>query len=297
MKDKMKSVLAALVVATLMVSALPAQAGENDLVLTRFGEFVHTSTSCPNACGRAVQDDEGFRNLARDLGQVFAPRFSAPAETLGEAGFAINLMTSLSFIDNEADYWVKGVESRNPASSLFTGHLQVRKGLPFSFEIGTDLAYLFASEMFNVGGQLKWALNEGFYYFPDVAVRGTVHTLLGSQDLNLITAGWDISVSKAFNIANVTSLTPYLGYQQLHIISSSRVLNAYPQDTRPPQFDETNNTPNETFAPEFVFEQQSQAVNRFFGGLRLNTWIMSFTLEGVYSDTVTQATLAAGVDF
>ena len=297
MRDKMKSVLAALIVATVMVSALPAQAGENDLVLTRFGDFVHTSSSCPNACGRATQDDEGFRNLARDLGQVFAPRFAAPAETLGEAGFAINLMTSLSFIDNEADYWVKGVESRNPASSLFTGHLQIRKGLPFSFELGTDLAYLFASEMFNVGGQLKWALNEGFYYFPDVAVRGTVHTLLGSQDLNLITAGWDISISKAFNIANVTSLTPYLGYQQLHIISSSRVLNAYPQDTRPPQFDETGAVPNETFAPEFVFEQQSQAVNRFFGGLRLNAWIMSFTLEGVYSDTVTQATLAAGVDF
>lgn len=297
MKAEIKSVLAGLIVTTLMVTALPAQAGENDLVLTRFGEFVHSSQNCPNACGSAVQDTEGFRNLTRDLGQVFAPRFSAPAETLGEAGFAINLMTSLSFIDNDADYWQKAVEDRNPSSSLFTGHLQIRKGLPFSFEIGTDLSYLFASEMFDVGAQLKWALNEGFYYFPDVAVRGTVNTLLGSQDLNLITAGWDISVSKAFSVASVMSLTPYVGYQQLHIIASSRVLNSYPQDTRPPQFDETSNSPNQTFAPEFVFEQHSQAVNRFFGGLRLNVWIMSFTLEGVYSDNVTQATLSGGVDF
>src|SRR5690554_4636465 len=294
MKAKMKSVLAGLVVATAMLSEFPAQAGANDLVLTRFGQFVQSSETCANACGYAVKDEEGFRNLTRDLGQVFAPRFSAPAETLGEAGFAINLMTSLSFIDNEADYWQTGVQDRNPESSLFTGHLQIRKGLPFSFEVGTDLSYLFASEMFDVGAQLKWALNEGFYYFPDVAVRGTVNTLLGSQDLNLITAGWDISMSKAFNVANVMSLTPYLGYQQLHIISSSRVLNAYPQDTRPPQFDTSG---GETFSPEFVFEQKSQAVNRFFGGVRLNVWIMSFTLEGVYADNVTQGTLAAGVDF
>jgi hypothetical protein len=297
MMVEMKSVLAGLVVALVAFTALPAQAGDNDLVLSRFGEFNRFDQDCPNACGFTTQDTEGFRNLARDLGQVFAPRFAAPAETLGEAGFAVTLMTSLSFIDNEKEYWQKAVEDRNPSSSLFTGHLQIRKGLPFSFEIASDLAYLFASEMFNLGAQLKWALNEGFYYFPDVAVRGTVNTLLGSRDLNLITAGWDLSISKAFSIADVMSLTPYLGYQQLHIIASSRVLNSYPQDPRPPQFDENATPPNETFAPEFVFEQYSQAVNRFFAGARFNVWIMSFTLEGVVSETVTQATLSGGVDF
>lgn len=293
-----RSVFAFLALVTLVFAAAPAHAGDNDLVLSRFGEFVRSSDPCPNAaCGVAVKDTEGFRDLTRDLGLVFAPRFSAPAETLGEAGFAVTMMTSLSFIDNSADYWQRAVEDRSPSSALFTGHLQVRKGLPFSFELGSDLAYLFASEMFNLGAQLKWALNEGFYYFPDVAVRGTVNTLLGSRDLNLYTAGWDLSISKALNISDVMTITPYLGYQQLHIIASSRVLNAYPQDARPPQFDDSNQGPDETFAPEFVFEQYSQAANRFFLGARLNVWILSFTLEGVYAEHVKQMTLSGGVDF
>jgi hypothetical protein len=295
----MQRVLTVFVLALLTLTALPADAAENDLVLSRFGTFVPTNNSeCANACGTVKKDNESFKNLARDLGQVFAPRFTNPAETLGEAGFAVNLMTSLSFIDNNAEYWQEAVEDRSPASSMFTGHLQIRKGLPFSFEIAADMAYLFASEMFNLGGQVKWALNEGFYYFPDIAVRGTVNTLLGSQDLNMVTAGWDISISKAFDIAGVTSLAPYAGYQQLHIIASSRLLNAYPQDPRPPQFDDDPSTGgDQTFSPEFVFSQESQAINRFFVGARLNVWIMSFTLEGVYAPNVQQATLSAGVDF
>jgi hypothetical protein len=300
MVSEMQRVLTVLVLAVMTLTALPANAAENDLVLSRFGTFEETDNpSCTNACGRVVADRDSFKKLARDLGQVLAPRFANPAETLGEAGFAVSLMTSLSFIDNEADYWQEAVEDRNPSSSLFTGHLQIRKGLPFSFEIASDMTYLFASEMFNLGGQVKWALNEGFYYFPDIAVRGTVNTLLGSEDLNMVTAGWDISISKAFDIAGVTSLAPYAGYQQLYVIASSRLLNAYPQDPRPPQFDDQPNDADgdQTFSPEFVFSQHTETINRFFLGSRLNIWVLSFTLEGVLAENVTQFTLSAGVDF
>lgn len=297
MMPKMRRVFAVLVVVLATLSALPVSAAENDLVLSRFGTFESFDDNCPNACGVVDKDTEAFRSLARDMGQVFAPRFLNPAETLGEAGFAINLMTSLSFIDNDADYWQTAIEDEAPPSSLFTAHLQVRKGLPFSFELSADMAYLFASEMFSLGSHVKWALNEGFYYFPDIAVRGSVNTLLGSEDLNLINAGWDISISKAFDISGVMSLAPYAGYQQLHIIASSRLLNAYPQDPRPPQFDDDLSDGNQTFSPEFVFSQNHEAINRFFLGARLNVWIMSFSLEGVLADNVTQLTLSGGVDF
>lgn len=178
---------------------------------------------------------------------------------------------------------------------MFTSHLQIRKGLPFSFEVAGNMAYLFASEMFTMGADLRWALNEGFYYFPDVAVRGTVNTLMGSRDLNMVTTGWDVSMSKAFDISGVMSLTPYVGYQQLYIIASSRLLNAYPQDPRPPQFDPSN--PNNTFSPEFVFAQRTYKADRLFFGGRLNVWIMSFTLEAVLGDGVNTYTFAGGVDF
>lgn len=299
MMAQMKSGLAIVATAFALVGvwAGPAQAGDNDLVLSRFGNFVHGDPSCTHTCGWAEADTQGFRDLTRELGQVFGPRFAAPSDTLGEAGFALSLMTSFSFIDNEADYWRKAVQNRAPSSTMFTGHLQIRKGLPFSFEIGSDLSYLFASEMFDLGAQLKWALNEGFYYFPDVAVRGTVNTLLGSRDLNLYTAGWDISISKAFPVKKVLTLTPYIGYQQLYVIGSSRVLNAFPQDPRPPQIDQTGVAPDESFTPEFVFESHTQTVNRAFLGTRLKVWVLHFTLEGIYSKDMLQATIAGGMDF
>ncbi len=296
MTRKMHILTAVLCALMLQSVAAPASAGDNDLVLSRFAKFnPNTSPGCTHACGTVEPNVKLFEDLLLDLGQVFAPRFIGPAETLGEAGFSFVMMTSLSTIEHQKEHWQEGVQDRDPSSSLFTGHLQIRKGLPFSFEVAGNMAYLFASEMFTMGADVKWALNEGFYYFPDVAVRGTVNTLMGASDLNMVTAGWDVSVSKGFGISGVMSLTPYLGYQQLYIIGSSRLLNAYPQDPRPPQYNPT--VPQETFSPEFVFSQKTMQVDRFFLGGRLNVWILSFTLEAVLADTVNQFTFAGGLDF
>ena len=277
-----------------------AYAGRNDVVLSRFAEFDpkefdRPGAPCEAACGAVKPDVAAFRSLTTDLGEVFAPRIANPAETLGQAGFAVGLMTSFSFIPSDQEYWRRAVEDNNPSSSLFTGHLQLRKGLPFSFELAGNMSYLFDSEMFTMGADLKWSLNEGFYYLPDVAVRGSVNTVMGAPELNLVTAGWDVSVSKAFGLGGVTSITPYAGYQSLYIIASSRLLNAYPQDPRPPQFDERD--PSRQFSPEFVFEQYTTDLNRVFFGTRLNVWILSFTLEGVIGSNVNQFTFSGGVDF
>ncbi len=296
MTRKMHILTAVLCALTLQSFAAPASAGDNDLVLSRFATFnPKSSPNCTHACGIVEPNVKLYEDLLLDLGQVLAPRFIGPADTLGEAGFAFVMMTSLSTIDNQKEHWQEGVENRNPSSSLLTGHLQIRKGLPFSFEVAGNMAYLFASEMFTMGADVKWALNEGFYYFPDVAVRGTVNTLMGATDLNMLTAGWDVSISKGFNVSGVMQFTPYLGYQQLYIVGSSRVLNAYPQDPRPPQFNPDNLS--ETFSPEFVFSQKTLQVDRFFAGLRLNVWILNFTLEGVLGETVNQFTFAGGLDF
>lgn len=293
-----KLLVCALTVATVSSSA-SAFALDNDLVLSRFGEFdPQEFGNCTNACGIVQPKPELFEALVHDFGQVIAPRLAAPAETLGEAGFAFNMMTSFSFIDEDADHWTAAVQDRNPDSTWATAHMQIRKGLPFSLEVAGNLSYVFASEMFTLGADVKWAINEGFYYFPDLAFRGTVNTLMGARDLNLYTAGGDMSISKGFGIAGLVVVTPYLGYQILWLIGSSRLLNAFPQDPRPPQYD--RETPSgmgsTTFAPEFVFNQYTTSVNRVFVGTRLNVWILNFVVEGVFA-SVPQFTVAGGVDF
>jgi hypothetical protein len=294
-----KLLLCLVATATVMTTASTATALDNDLVLSRFAEFdPQEYGDCTNACGTVVPNRPLFESLVTEMGQVLAPRLVSPAETLGEAGFAFNMATSFSFVDENAEHWVEAVQDNNPEPVFFTGHLQIRKGLPFSFEVAGNMSYLFASEMFTLGADLKWAINEGFYYFPDLAFRGTVNTLMGSRDLNLYTAGGDISLSKAFGIAGTVVITPYVGYQMLFVIGSSRLLNAYPQDPRPPQFD--NDTPagpgSTTFSPEFVFSQYNTNVNRFFVGTRVNIWILNFVAEGVFGQ-IPQVSIAGGVDF
>lgn len=274
----------------------PAQARDNDLVLSRLASFTPTPCGDMNQsiCGTAQPDQGKFDALAAELGQVFAPRLANPAETLGEAGFAVNVMGSFSTITQDADYWQQAIEDGDPPGSFFTGHVQVRKGLPFSFEMAGNMAYMANSEMFAVGADVKWALHEGFFYMPDVAVRGSINTVLGAEYLNLLTTGWDVSVSKDFGIGGMLSIAPFAGYQNLYVISSSRLINAYPQDPRPPQ---TSNDGRDVFAPEFVFDQHTTTINRFFLGARLNVWIMNFVLEGVLGDNVNQFTFSGGVEF
>lgn len=295
-----KSLVGLVCVLAVTAFSTRALALDNDLVLSRFLTFdPQEYAPCGvNACGTVTGNEPLFEALVTDMGQVIAPKIGSPAETLGEAGFAVNFQTSLSFIPNDEEQWQLAVEDRDPGSTLFMGNLQVRKGLPFSMEMGGNFGYIANSEMFTLGADLKWALNEGFYYFPDLAIRGSVNTLLGSPDLNLITAGGDMSISKSFGISGVMSLTPYVGYQMLFIIGSSRLLNAYPQDPRSPQFDQDHSSGpgSTTFSPEYVFEQYDTQVNRFFFGARLNVWILNFGLEGVIAD-VSQAMFSVGTEF
>ena len=280
-----------------LLSASIAMAGPNDPRLSGYLEFNRLEVEDSRVWGHADPDEEAFRQFGRDMGQVFAPRVLAPAETLGQAGFAVQMMTSFSSIPNNEDYWSRGLEGGTPESVLFTSHLQVRKGLPFSLEVAGNLANLASSQMFAMGADLRWALHEGYAYFPDISVRGSANTITGAPELNLVNASWDLSLSKSFGVAGVMAVTPYAGYQQLHTFASSRVLNSQPQDPRPPQTLARDGRPNLVFAPEAVFEQQHEYGNRFFVGSRMKVWFLSFTLEALFASPVNQFTFAGGVDF
>lgn len=283
--------------ATLLLGAGAAHAADNDIVLSRYAEFEVNDPACSAACGNAVKNEDLFEALVEDFGQVMAPNFGAPSTTLGQAGFSVNLVPSLNFIDDGAEHWQRGVEDRDPPGAMFVPALEIRKGLPFSFEVAGTMSHISGSDMFTVGSQLKWALHEGFRYFPDVAVRGTVNTLTGAKQLQMVTAGWDASIGYGFPIGGVMEVTPYAGYQQLYIWGWSRLLNVRPQDPRAPQRNTNDNPPNNEFNPEFVFDTYNPQVNRFFFGSRLNVWTVNLILEGTIGENVQQGTAALGMSF
>lgn len=285
--------LAAILALVVALSAVgPAFAGDKDLVLRRLSDRVESQTSPGHF--NADPDLPAFRALSRDLGVVMGPKFLAPAETLGQAGFDVGLEFSFTNVNTNADHW-RALESQDAGAGFATGQLHVRKGLPFSFEIGGSLTHLFESEMYAVGTELKFSLNEGFFYLPDFAVRGTFNTVVGASDLNLATTGFDVSISKSFGVVGVVNITPYAGYNYLVIFSSSRLLDVAPEDPSPPTIDE--DTGDLEFQPEFVFDTQQQQLNRFFGGTRFLFGVLALTFEADISENAQTYSGRVGFDF
>ncbi len=292
------------VVAAIGVQSLSAtaHADDKDLQLRKLADRSLVDGGSYTATNR---DTEAFKLLSRDLGLVFAPRYLSPAETLGQAGFDVGL--SMSFTTTQAgDHW-RALEGSNckgdtPSTNcnaydpggFLTGQIQVRKGLPFSFELGGTLTHLFESELVALGTDIKWSLNEGFFLLPDFAVRGSVNNVVGSSDMNLTNGGFDVSVSKAFGVAGVVNITPYAGWNRLWIFSSSRLLDVAPEDPTPPTLDENGDL---LASPEFVFDSETQSVDRYFVGMRFLFVRASLTFEGAFADGVNSYTGRVGLDF
>lgn len=198
----------------LFVAVPQASAGRYDLDLSRLW---NNNTSGKDATLLA----EG---LIGDLGAALAPRFLGPAATYGSLGFQIALDYAMTNFDSTTDQWTTVLDDTDPG--LFhTGSLVIRKGLPFSTEVGGRITKLFESKLWGVGMELKFAPLEGFQKLPEIAFRGTVSTFLGSDDYAILTAGGDLNISKKIGIGGVFKLAPFLGYNFLYVHGSSNVIS------------------------------------------------------------------------
>lgn len=216
-------------------------------------------------------------------GRFSAPAFLSPAETLGLNGFEFAFEGTVVPIHSDKQYWTAAIEG-SPGSVLFIPHLHVRKGLPFSFEVGTQLSYIPESEMFLVGAELKWALNEGFYFIPDLAIRFTINHMVGPKDFALSTGGWDLSLSKAFGVGGMISLTPYAGYNMLFVHGSSHVVLDQADPPLSHVFNEVN--------------WKDNMHHRFFVGCRLKSFIFQLVAEGTFTtDGIYGFNFKLGFDF
>src|SRR5205807_936694 len=125
----------------------------------------------------------------------------------------INMPTQYAKPCQAADMCGTGGGYKNGMSNvILIPSVHIRKGLPFSFELGARVGWIEQSRMYVGMLELKWALNEGFTYLPDIAVGGRIAKLMNSRDFDLTTGGLDVSVGKQFAIAGMVTLTPYVGW-------------------------------------------------------------------------------------
>lgn len=282
MKASIGTFLAASI-AALGVSA-DAWALDNDPALERLCVIEDAGSTTP--CGTSpAPDQQAFADLSREYGMLFAPMVLAPAETMGINGFQLNLQIGVHSVNSDEDYWVRGAEDGDPDPILTTLRFDVRKGLPYSFELGVNGTYLLESELWAFGGALKWAVNEAVDAFPvDIALRGSVNRVVGSAELDLTTAGFDLIVGKSFGAGGVANLAPYIAYSPAWVIARSGVIDATPGN-------------GDDVEGNIVFASETQVLHRFVIGTRVILGAFNLTPEVAVAQGLFDTHINVGVDF
>jgi len=227
-----------------------------------------------------------FRIFANQLGSAISSFNLAPPETLGHSGFNVAFEYAVAKINPDPKFWP--TQGQSGSEYLLMPTLHVRKGLPFSIELGTKLTYLQQTRMAAATFEIKWALNEGFTYFPDLGVRGYATHLVGSRDFNLTTAGLDIGLGHQFAIGGMVTLTPYIGWNLLYVGASSGLVDFKPdrpiaESLPTPITTDENGSTTGVFSNVQIHQNHN---NRFYLGLRLIGYVFELGAEVSLVNTI-----------
>ena len=228
---------------------------ESRISLSSFGSFSED--------GALQMDTTGWENFSADLALVVHPKFGGPAATLGGRGIDFGYQLSVVDVDETSEHWEKAVGT--PEDLLLAHHFYVRKGLPFSIELGGILTHLQGTNIWAVALELKWAFLEGNKVAPDFGLRTHVNTLLGNRDMVMITTGAELVVSKTFGLGGLVQLSPYAAYEFSYAHTRSHVLGLFPEGSLNPR--------------TFILPAQNVLTHRALIGLRLLASVVDLGFE------------------
>ena len=279
------------VVALAVLAATPARATEPlDIDLARLGApsmgawlALDPSLSPLQANALARDARARFGRLASDLALAFSSTLLQPASTTGHSAFHVDMEGAYAGVGGG----LVGVTAYNGAyprtywqtsslvpHELFIPSIHVRKAFPFSLELGGRLLYLSQSSYFGAQAEAKWALVEGFWVLPDVALRGAYTMMLGHQYLRLATTEFDVMVSKRFGVNAVTSLTPYAA-ARFTLLNASTPAMVFPGANVP-------STPADLANATAAFPTLNAFFYRTTAGVRLTSFAVSLAAEATW---------------
>jgi hypothetical protein len=241
-----------------LVSGPAAYADRNDFELTKLGN------PDPGEANFNPEAHGDFRAFTRTFAAAITSANLMPPETLGHAGFAVNAELSVISLPSDVRLPTQGA----PTDPLLLPSVHVRKGLPFSLELGARMGWIDRSSMFATTGELKWAVNEGFTWLPDIGVRAHVTRLMGNKDFGLTAAGLDVGVGKQFPLGGMVTLTPYGGLDLVGVAANSDTLD-FEQNRQPPTG--PNPDPYAGLQNTSIYQEVKLGQNinsRFYGGVR-----------------------------
>jgi hypothetical protein len=255
-----------------LVCGSAAYADRNDIRITNLGNpsSVASPGSTTGSVGYNPEANGDFRAFARTFAAVMTSANLMPPETLGHAGFSLNAELSVIGLPTPGreDGQVTIPTEGTPTNPLLLPSVHVRKGLPFSFELGARVGWIDRSDMFTATGELKWAVNEGFTWLPDIAVRAHVTRLMGNKDFDLTAAGLDFGVGKQFPLGGMVTLTPYGGLDLTGVAASTDTLDFNQSRARDPIVRDSNYPGLDNTGVYQEVKLMENINSRLYGGVR-----------------------------
>lgn len=208
-------------VGVLLLVGAVASADSNDLVLGQLGSPI------PGGMNYSPAADGNFRAFAAELGSGLSSYTLTGTHTLGYNGFALEPeLAVVSFGDS-----VQFPTEKPFSSPLLLPSLHVRKGLPWSLELGGRMAWVDKSHMAAGTLEGRWAITEGFRALPEVTLRVYGTHLFGAENFRLWGAGTDLSVGKRFAVGGMITLAPYAGWNLGWTHATSQMIDFNPGRT------------------------------------------------------------------
>lgn len=184
---------------------------------------------------------DAYEQVVRELAAVVANKANAPAATSGIAGFDVALTSTVGFIDangddqSDAAPWERTHAEADPTHVAWVPGISVRKGLPMSLEVGTNLGYVAFSRQTTFGAYGRWGLVEGYRQFPDFTVQVGYAGYLGNDELELgvmdtsFTLGYDLPFGQGQKYKD-SSFSPWVSAGFLRINAAPLLSDDQQQD-------------------------------------------------------------------
>ena len=182
----------------------------------------------PNADSHTPVENASYKSLMRDVGMAMGPRMAGPAASGGSLGIEASYEISGVGTNSTADYWSKA--ATNPESILTTQQVRIRKGLPYSLQVGGVVTSMSNSSLTAIGIELGVSITDGYKNIPDILFRPSIHTVLGNSQIDMFVVGADLAVSKSFGIAGILSLQPWVAYSPVFTHVNTHLVSLFPTE-------------------------------------------------------------------
>ena len=204
---------ACLLIVTLLVPAA-ATASTGSLILDRLEKH-------------SVDDRQArFNFVVRELLMSIAPTPAYPVASLGLFEFDATIENRITFYTTNPrgtdtdSAWTEMAESGDAQKFQVIPGFRVRKGLPYSFEVGTHVALLVGTRQWTLGGYGRWVLQDGWKWIPDFAIQIGYTGYVGNDQIEAGVLDLDFSVGHTFETEGSVNrvgrhFSPFLGYSLL----------------------------------------------------------------------------------